>query len=461
MKVWKLIAGILVFFFYLWLAFPLMVPFLRGQDPCPDDMDTWSEAVRTPGIIMSDSDFWDDNGNGIWDEGDEELMPDKLSDIEEYYIYGTNVSNPDTDADGMLDGWEVFYMVEDPVTGNRTIDPNVPDGGANPDGDGLDLDRNGVLDAHLSKAPEWDGGENFTNLEEYCGGSIESMIGDAGLLLTPEREELLREIASEGGFHLCLNFINPHTNRNFSYEEYNPWQQRHSKTPLYVSTDPSDYDTDNDGMGDYYEIYNGGRERPDSSWGGAEAWHGESVYVYNDTIGNYEQFTYPFSLDPLDPTDAEEDMDLASICPYSHVPLGGDKRVEPAFVGKMEYRRDGLTNLEEYIYGTDPMNWDTDGDTFERPDGSELDFCDGWERGNCSFLNPTNPDTDGDGMWDAWECYYGFNPLNASDRFCDLDDDGLGNADEINLGTDPLDPDTDDDGCGDRDDSYPLDPDIQ
>jgi len=258
-----------------------------------------------------------------------------------------------------------------------------------------------------------------------------------------------------------VEFINPCTNRNFSYEEYDPWKQRHSKTPHYVTTNPSSFDSDNDGMGDFYEIYHGGRERQHSSWGGAEAWDGESVYVYNYITDSYEQFTYAFSLNPLDPTDAKEDMDLAVIQPYSHVPLGGGKRVEAAFVGKMEYRPDYLTNLEEYYYGTDPMNWDTDGDTFERPDGSELDFSDGWERGNCSFLNPTNPDSDGDGMWDGWECYYGLNPLNASDRYLDLDDDRLGNVDEFNLGTCPLNPDTDDDGCSDRDDSYPLDLNIQ
>ena len=458
MKEWKVIAVILIFFSLIWLAIPLLALLPEKYDPCPDDMDTWSEAHRTPGIIMSDSDFWDDNGNGRWDIEEEELMPDKLSDIEEYYIYGTNVSNPDTDGDGMLDGWEVFYMKENPTTGKYTIDPNIPDAGANPDGDGLDLNGNGVIDAHLSKAPEWDGGENFTNLEEYCGGSIESIIGDVGCLLTPERDELLREIASKGGFHLCVEFINPYTNRNFSYEEYNPWQQRDSKTPLYVTTNPSSFDSDNDGMGDYYEIYHGGRERPSSAWDGTEAWRGESVYVYNYTLGSYEQFTYSFSLDPLDPTDANEDMDLAWIRPSSHVPLGGGKRVKAAFVGKMEYRPDGLTNLEEYLYGTDPMNWDTDGDTFERPDGSELAHDDGWEDWR---LDPRNPDTDGDGMWDGWEIFYGLNPLNVSDRYLDLDGDRLRNVDEFNLGTDPLDPDTDDDGCGDRDDSYPLDPDIQ
>lgn len=64
-------------------------------------------------------------------------------------------------------------------------------------------------------------------------------------------------------------------------------------------------------------------------------------------------------------------------------------------------------------------------------------------------------------MWDGWECYYGLDPLNASDKYPDLDGDGLAYVYEFNLGMDPLNLDTDYDGCCDRNDNFPLDHDIQ
>jgi pseudolysin len=49
------------------------------------------------------------------------------------------------------------------------------------------------------------------------------------------------------------------------------------------------------------------------------------------------------------------------------------------------------------------------------------------------------PDADGDGMPDAWEAGYGFNPYDAADAADDTDTDGFSNLDEYRTGTDPLD----------------------
>ncbi len=443
-----IIIGIPIIFIQILLfIIGMSMVLVSSEFPCCDGYSTWSEAEPSPEIKMADSDFWDDDNDGIFDDDVEEAMPDKLSDVEEYYIYGTDPYDPDSDDDGMMDGWEVFYRRWNPFTGNYTIDPNVPDGGENPDGDGLDLSRTGVLNAHHSPTAEWDGGENFTNLEEYCGGKIENLIEDVDRLLTIEREQLLKDIASRGGFHLCENYMNPATKENFTYEEYNPWQQRHCKDPIFVTTNPSSRDSDGDGMGDNYEVYHGATERPGTIWGGAKAWRGEVVFQYNYSRRTYDEVVYNYSLNPLDPSDAEYDMDLFPIRSYSHVPLGGGWEIDMAFVGAMELRPDGLTNIDEYWGGTDPMNWDTDNDTFLRPDGSELANDDGWEI--CGDLNPTDPDMDGDDMPDGWERYYGMDPTNSSDRFLDLDGDGLRNTYEYEWGTDPLNPDTDNDGLPD------------
>ena len=93
---------------------------------------------------------------------------------------------------------------------------------------------------------------------------------------------------------------------------------------------------------------------------------------------------------------------------------------------------DGLTDVQEQTLGTDPLNPDTDGDG--KGDASD----------NCPLdVNAGQKDTDGDGIGDV----------------CDPDDDndGLSDAEEARLGTDPLKPDTDGDGHGDGDDAFPLD----
>lgn len=69
-------------------------------------------------------------------------------------------------------------------------------------------------------------------------------------------------------------------------------------------------------------------------------------------------------------------------------------------------------------------------------------------------------DNDNDGMSNAYELTYGFNPYDASDADQDTDGDGLTNKQEFDLGTNPLQVDTDGDGFSDSEealfDSNPL-----
>ncbi|MDX9795090.1 MAG: LamG-like jellyroll fold domain-containing protein, partial [Kiritimatiellia bacterium] len=62
--------------------------------------------------------------------------------------------------------------------------------------------------------------------------------------------------------------------------------------------------------------------------------------------------------------------------------------------------------------------------------------------------DPQDPDSDDDGMPDGWEEGQGLDPL-SDDAAGDPDDDGLSNLQEHQIGTGPLDPDTDDDGMPD------------
>ncbi len=63
--------------------------------------------------------------------------------------------------------------------------------------------------------------------------------------------------------------------------------------------------------------------------------------------------------------------------------------------------------------------------------------------------NPRGSDTDSDGLLDGVEVKYSLNPLDNTDAEMDFDQDGLTNAQEITLKTDLNNPDTDHDNMYD------------
>ncbi|EWH09040.1 outer membrane adhesin-like protein, partial [Cellulophaga geojensis KL-A] len=117
---------------------------------------------------------------------------------------------------------------------------------------------------------------------------------------------------------------------------------------------------------------------------------------------------------------------------------------------------DGLTNNEENTLGTDPNNPDTDGDGTS--DGQEV--TDGTDPlDDCDSIGGTPLDTsdcDNDGLTNAQEATIGTDTFNP-----DSDNDGLLDGDEVTLGTDPNNPDTDGDSILDgqevTDNTNPLD----
>ena len=93
--------------------------------------------------------------------------------------------------------------------------------------------------------------------------------------------------------------------------------------------------------------------------------------------------------------------------------------------------------VEDCFYGP----CDTDGDGLTN--GQEIEIY---------YTDPLNPDTDGDGYNDGLEIEHHYSPLhgdNAKLIEVDSDNDELNDYWEINLGTDPLNPDTDGDSYTD------------
>jgi predicted flap endonuclease-1-like 5' DNA nuclease len=148
---------------------------------------------------------------------------------------------------------------------------------------------------------------------------------------------------------------------------------------------------------------------------------------------------------------------------------------------------DGLSDDEENAIGTDPLDPDTDGDFFcDGPivvtgcagsdDAFPLDDSEWLDTDGDGIGNNADTDDDGDGYDDIWEINHvpSYDPLDGCDpnlnsSTCDQDYDGLNNGEEITLGTNVTNPDTDGDGFCDGDlgvegicvagpDDFPLDP---
>jgi peroxiredoxin len=84
---------------------------------------------------------------------------------------------------------------------------------------------------------------------------------------------------------------------------------------------------------------------------------------------------------------------------------------------------DGLTDVDEAIYGTDPNNVDSDGDGIS--DNDEISMG----------TNPMEADSDEDGLTDGEEL-----DLLTDNLDSDSDMDGFSDGSEVQIGTDPLDP---------------------
>jgi len=204
-----------------------------------------------------------------------------------------------------------------------------------------------------------------------------------------------------------------------------------------LGTDPSDWDTDDDGVsdGDEYLVYGSNPLDPDTD---------------NDGLSDGLEINV-IQTDPLTDGDADGDglTDAEEVLFFGTDPHDADMD------------DDGLTDYEElFVYLSDPWFIDTDGDglsdwsevyvTHTSPVLEDTDsdgVPDGMEVGDALT------DRDGDEMPNVWEKTYSCLDADTADAAGDFDSDGLTNLEEYNAGTDPCEADTDGDGL---DDDYEI-----
>lgn len=127
----------------------------------------------------------------------------------------------------------------------------------------------------------------------------------------------------------------------------------------------------------------------------------------SDGDGLIDSLEETFGTDPHS-TDSDGDglSDYLELNWLNYNPLDKDSDGNGIFDGDEDFDKDGLTNLEEVHYGTDPFLMDTDNDQLSD-----------YEEIMVYHTDPLNPDTDGDGVIDGVEVSIGSDPLVAETVF--------------------------------------------
>jgi len=328
------------------------------QDGLPNIRDPDSD---NDGLL----DGWEfENG---FDPADPHTFPDLLPDRYQYYPFFDGDPR-DVDADGMPDDWEAGVGVDDPL--------------ADPDADGVD------------NVGEYLNGTDPKGPDELYGG-------------TPTKDD------DDGD-----GVVDP--------------------LERVLGLDPDLWDTDGDGISDGDEIYlyrsspfDADTDR-DMLTDGDEVQIGSSP-IMRDTDGDGLDDPIEISTDPTIP---DTDKDLIPDKSETGAVRDSDNDGLP----------DWVERESEYMNGqTDPFDPDTDGDGLldgqedanrnGRRDGNDpTDRNSDWRQGG--ETDPTEFDTDGGGTGDRIERWFGRDPLNPNDDQMDTD-----RPDPPDPGLDPPDPD--------------------
>ena len=203
-------------------------------------------------------------------------------------------------------------------------------------------------------------------------------------------------------------------------------------------TSPTDADTDTDGINDFDEIF---IYETDPFW-----WDTDE-----DTLSDGDEILIHLT----NPLEMDSDGDWM----WDDYEIVNNLNPNNAADGLFDADGDGLANQLEFVFLD--QNFDpfivNNAALFPWYLETDLDGINTFIEFFTYFTNPRQHDTDGDGLNDAWEIAFGFNPkinnllagpANQNPN-ADPDSDGLTNSQESGLNTDPDDSDSDGDGVDD------------
>ena len=398
---------------------------------------------------------------------------EKYTNYEEF-LNNTIPNNNDTDSDGMWDGWEVFYNLNPLDNFDATVDNDLDGFDSNYNGSlEAEEEHNNLLEFAADTHPyipdtdadgmpdgwEWKYGLNPLNSADAGADSDDDMLIN--------RFEYNN---SEAGVYFEVDNIT-HTNPRDNDTDDDGLED--GEELFNYLTDPTYGDTDFDGMPDGWEIKYG-LNPLDPSDAFLDNDQDGFDYNWDGDLSGEEYNNLAEYLNGTDPTDGDSDGDGMSDgweVYWNFQPLNSsDAFSDPdndTLINLHEYNNSHIEGFDDNvispdnIFGSNPLLPDTDGDLIE--DAEEcFSGIDGY------VTDPSNPDSDDDGMPDGWEFLNELDPFDPSDADEDLDDDGwdfnrngtieswekFTNYEEYLNGTNPRDNDTDGDGMPDGWEGY-------
>ncbi len=393
-------------------------------------------------------------------DGTGDLDNDGLTDAQEYQL-GLDPARADTDGDGLSDGLEVFYGT-DPASSNRFSGLAFVEGFETNTVHAGDLNgQNGWMSAPAGMALVQTG-TVFQGVQALQLDWGTNSLTTARQLFAPDTNGVawmdFQTLVVPGA--APTNLAN--AGAAFYFDDYCrlvAWDGLRSGTNKWTTLT---------------------NQAPDGSWArvtlkmdyGAQEW---SVYLNGRAAARGLGFASANArgLTAFTVTGQKAFVDALSVTGgrLASVSLDGDSLSddwEMANFGDLaagddgDQDGDGVSNLEEFLGGTDPNSADTDGDGLPDawelahgtdplandasadPDQDGLTNLQEWQHGT----NPFSTDTDDDWMPDTWEIDHGLDPA-ADDADLDPDGDSLSNLEEYQAGLDPQVADADGDGLPD------------
>ena len=397
---------------------------LYGTDPLNSDSD--SDGLKDGEELDKETDPLnpDTDADGSPDGSDDfPLDPnisvdsdrDGVSDEKEKQIR-TNPENPDTDGDGVTDGEEL-----DQGSDPRDIDSD--DDGIMDGEDDLPQDPTETVDT------DGDGIGDNTDTDDDGDGIEDAIETEKGT--DPKKSD-----TDEDGLN------------DFTEEE--------------LGTDPLKEDSDDDGLSDGEEIEIETDPLNEDTDGDGTIDGEDQLPLDAEGSNDNDKDGIKDEEDPDDDNDGLEDVDeeVQNTDPLNPDSDGDGildgKEIElNSNPNNPDTDGDGLDDGVELAKSTNLNSNDSDGDGIkDGVDAFPLDPYENIDTDGDGIGDDDDLDDDNDGLSDVTEAKYATNPLNP-----DTDDDGLRDGEEIRLNTDPLRKDSDGDQTLDGDDDFPLNPD--